>query len=109
MAPPPTGDVPLLAVEYAADGEAVVKTSIGVPVHATSLKHLNGGRPALDGVSGHAVQRGSGGPGVATGLALPGGRNLPLLLLLSCFMAALAAVAGTGASLTRVLDLPWLS
>lgn len=77
----------------------MVKTAIGAPVCKQG-----GARTPLH-VSARALGAADG-----ASLALPAGRHLPLLLLLSCLMAALAALAGSyTSSLTRVLDLPWMS
>lgn len=108
----PAGDVPVLSVEYASDGQVTAKTSIGGPVGSSkcgrALAPVNaGGRlpgaASSGGLLGGA-RLGEGGVG--------GGRQVALVLLLSCVMAAVAAVASayqSSLALSRVLDLPWLS
>ena len=84
------GEVPVLSVDYA-DGKAVVKSTVGRPV---------GGADGCTAGGGPLLGRG----GVSRS------RQLSALLLLSCFMAALAALVGASPrALARGLGLPWLS
>lgn len=92
------GEVPVLDVSYQENGDAVVRTSIGGPV---AKRGPVAGAPASPKAARAPPQLGCGGGGGA------GGRTLPMLLLVSCFMAALAAVAGTYPA--ALLGLPWLS
>lgn len=95
-----------MELSFAADGQAEVKTSIGSPMvvrgQASNGRALAAAAPAGTPANG----RGSGGsalvlqPGGA-----PGGRYLQLLLLASCFMAALAAVG----TCTRLVGMAWLA
>lgn len=104
-----TGEVPVVDVSYAADGQADVRTSIGSPVAAR--KHLpsaaKGSTAAAVAPAGAPANGRSSGSGTlvlqAGGAA--GGRYLQLLLLASCFMAALAAVG----TYTSMAGLSWLS
>ncbi|KAI3436637.1 hypothetical protein D9Q98_006053 [Chlorella vulgaris] len=101
-----SGEVPVLAVDYGFDGEAMVKTAIGTPLAAKN-GHIANGSYIKDS-SGHLL--GSNAiQSLGSSLSLPSSRRLPLLLILSCVAAALAAVAGGGSGLCRVLGLPWLS
>jgi hypothetical protein len=104
---PTAGEVPVLAVDYGADGEVMVKTAIGTPLaakngHIAKCSHIKDSSGHLLG-SSNAIQS------LGSSLSLPSSRHLPLLLILSCVAAALAAVAGGGSGLCRVLGLPWLS
>lgn len=106
---PGAGEVPVVDVSYAADGQADVRTSIGSPVAAR--KHLpsaaKGSTAAAVAPAGAPANGRSSGSGTlvlqAGGAA--GGRYLQLLLLASCFMAALAAVG----TYTSMAGLSWLS
>lgn len=94
-----SGEVPVMSVDYVG-GEAVVKTLIGGTVAANGHK-----RNALLPGNGHS--NGHAHPS-SNGLVTSPSRHmhLPLVVLLSCFMAAVAAVAGTYPSaLTRALGL----
>jgi hypothetical protein len=76
-------------VDYS-DGKAVIKSTVGGPVGTDGC--TAGGGPLL----------GRGG--------ISRSRQLSVLLLLSCFMAALAAlVGGSPRAFARGLGLPWLS
>ena len=85
--------MPVLSVDYA-DGEAVVKSAVGGSVGMGTDGCTAGGR-ALLGLRGGTSR----------------GGHLPLLLLLlSCVIAAVAAlVGGSPRALARGLGLPWLS
>lgn len=100
-----------MEVSYAADGQADVKTSIGSPMTAreqllTAVKTAQAAavEPADMPANGRRSSGGSGALVLQAGGAA-GGRYLQLLLLASCFMAALAAV-GTYSSMA---GLSWLS
>ena len=96
----------MLDVGYESDGIVVAKTAIGGPLshkgRGDRTLHLHNGR--VDGSGSSSLLPWLGGGGTAAG------RHLPLVLLLSCFVAALAAVAGPAwhGALARVLDLPRL-
>lgn len=95
-----------MEVSYEEDGQAIVKTAVGGPVAKREPLGTTG-KGALAAARGH---RASGGGGLALHLGGTAGHHLQLLVLLSCFMAALAAVAGTCPSaLSAALGLPWLS
>lgn len=102
----------MLDVGYESDGVVVATTAIGGPL---SPKGRSGRFPQL--LSGRVDGSGSStmlpwvGTNGGSGAATMAGRHLPLVLLLSCFVAALAAVAGPAChgALTRILDLPRLS
>ena len=101
----------MLDVGYESDGMVVAKTTIGGPLSPKSrgrTPHLLNGRVDGSGSSAMLPWLASSG---GSGAAAMAGRHLPLVLLLSCFVAALAAVAGPAChgALTRILDLPRLS
>lgn len=100
-----SGEVPVLSIGFEEDGKVIATATIGAPLgHGKSdstLRSLNSSRTPSSGPV-LALPLGLGGGG--------GGRALMPLLLLSCLMAALAAVAGGfQGALARALDLPWLS
>ncbi len=97
-----------MEVNYAADGQADVKTCIGSPMTARerflpAVKSSQDG--AVESAGTPASGRRSSGALVLQAGGAAGGRYLQLLLLASCFMAALAAV-GTYSSMA---GLSWLS
>lgn len=100
----------MLDVGYESDGLVVAKTAIGGPLspkgRGSRAPHLHNGRVDGSGSSSMLPWLGGGG-----GSGTAAGRHLPLVLLLSCFVAALAAVAGPAwhGALARVLDLPHFS
>lgn len=103
----------MLDVGYESDGLVVAKTAIGGPL---SPKGRSGRSPQLlngrvDGTGSSTMLPWLAGGSGSRGAAAVVGRHLPLVLLLSCFVAALAAVAGPAChgALARILDLPRFS
>lgn len=99
------GEVAVLSVDYSAeDGRVLAKTAVGRPMTPPQPPSSANGVAAKSGRSGSAAAlRAHSSPAAAPRF---GGASVPLLLVLPCLVAALAAVAG---AYQGVLAVPWLS
>ena len=89
----------MLDVGFAADGTVIAKSAIGTPLEAGGKAGAGG---ALRAHNTTLPAKHGGGGGAPPRLGGPSG-GLPLVLLASCVMAALVAVAGAYQAL------PWLA